>query len=282
MIKTLSVLLTLLVFSIVGVYVTERSATPARLTGDTFMWFIAIKHGPQALEDLQLQGENRIGWRSRADSVFVGEAPLYWEEFFLVTGNDQFAHPIVPDKVADSYIVRLETLRLPIFLTGTYSWLHKLGLWRAPDLPTDYDISTSSFDDGLGPSIGNIETLRSRPISQQPAMINFLRFAETAQYDEAENPGKLSGREAYDQYGQVAFKAVYSLGGQLVVAGKIVEVIKRPKGGPTRGEWDDIAIMQYPSQRAILALEQVPDYSEALVNRNAGLTRTRIIASLGY
>ncbi len=133
----------------------------------------------------------------------------------------------------------------------------------------------------LGPSTDNIATLKSRPAHQKPAMINFLKYYETARYGDA-SAASVSGRDAYARYGNVAFRTVYRLGGRLVVAGKIVEVLRAPQAGPTMGAWDDIAIMQYPSQRAILSLEQFAEYRVALAERNAGLERTRIVSSLMF
>ncbi len=59
-------------------------------------------------------------------------------------------------------------------------------------------------------------------------------------------------------------------------------MVRESLASPTRGEWDDIAIMHYPAQEAILSMEHVPEYRTALAHRNAGLERTRIVASLEF
>jgi hypothetical protein len=82
---------------------------------------------------------------------------------------------------------------------------------------------------------------------------------DVARYSEPKDESSVDGREAYFRYGSVAFRTVYSIGGHLVTAGKVVEVVRESHAGPTRGEWDDISIMQYPSQQAILSMKQVPN-----------------------
>lgn len=271
----------LLVAAVATVYIAERSKTHASLGDSQFVWFVAVKHGPQRLNASSIDDEKRVEWRSRSDSVLVGDAPPYWDEFLLVGGGGNAAPPTVTGSVEDAYVARIDPVRLPVLLTGAYSMLHRLGIWRIPQGTLGEDLSEVGFDAGVGPSPENVETLRSRPADQKPAMVNFLRYFEDASNNGSREEA-ISGEEAYALYGSVALKTIYRLGGRLIVAGKIVEVVRAPRAGPTLGKWDDIAIMQYPSQQAILSLEQVPEYRAALIHRNAGLERTRIVVSVGF
>jgi hypothetical protein len=81
------------------------------------------------------------------------------------------------------------------------------------------------------------------------------------------------------RYCLVAMRTVYSTGGHLLFAGRILSVLREPKAGPTIGRWDDLAAMRYPSPSAILSMEHAPDYHAALDDRDAGLERTLVIAT---
>ena len=279
MVKILIIFLALLLIASGVVYVSERSATHARIADNPFVWFVALKYDSDAQELPFVESGHKIEWRSRADSVFIGIGPPYWNEFFILGGNDLAAHPAIPTSVADAYIVRIEPARIPVLLSGTFAMLHRLGIWRMPDGTIGEDVS---HETGIGPSPENIAALKAKRVDQRPAMVNFLRYLDVARYSESKDESSVSGREAYSRYGSVAFRTVYSIGGHLVTAGKVVEVVRESHAGPTRGEWDDIAIMQYPSQQAILSMKQVPEYRKALAHRNAGLERTRIVASLVF
>ena len=279
MVKILTIFLALLLIASGVVYVSERSATHARIADNPFVWFVALKYDSDAQELPFVESGHKIEWRSRADSVLIGITPPYWNEFFILGGNDLAALPAISTSVADAYIVRIEPARLPVLLSGTFAMLHRLGIWHMPDETIGEDVS---HETGIGPSPETIAALKAKPVDQKPAMVNFLRYFDVARYSESKDESSVSGREAYSRYGSVAFRTVYSIGGHLVTAGKVVEVVRESHAGPTRGEWDDIAIMQYPSQQAILSMKQVPEYRKALAHRNAGLERTRIVASLVF
>jgi uncharacterized protein (DUF1330 family) len=154
------------------------------------------------------------------------------------------------------------------------------GIWSMPkgDVQTDPD-GISTRPDAM-PTKQTIAALLSRPISYQPAMVNFLRYKDEATYEGTTSPDKVvSGRKAYGRYGMVAFQTVYRTGGRLAFFGQTEEVLKEPAGGLTVGRWDDIAVMEYSEPKALLTMEQIPRYRAALKHRDAGLDKTVIVAS---
>ncbi len=263
------------------VYLLELGKAHARIAENKVTWFAAVKHHPAGSKSAFEDDWQTINWRSRADTVLVGEGLPYWDEFYVLGGEDPAASPILPASVVDAYIVRIEPVRLPLLLSGTLSMLHRLGISRVQTDTTSEGFRGDGFEAELGPSQENVAALTSRPDEQQPAMVNFLRYSDSARY-ETGGHGRLSGEEAYALYGSIAFRTVYRLGGQLVTSGTIVEVVREAEAGPTVGAWDSVAIMQYPNQRAILLLESVQEYREALTHRNAGLSKTRVVASLPF
>jgi hypothetical protein len=119
-------------------------------------------------------------------------------------------------------------------------------------------------------AIAEAQTL---PQDMRLAMMNFLEYPAIAKGDAAD------GRAAYLRYGREAFKAVHAVGGQFLFAGTITKVLARPHNPDWQVPWDDVAAMIYPDPTAIFAMEQFPFYRRALGERDAGLKRTRVIAT---
>jgi len=168
----------------------------------------------------------------------------------------------------------------PPLALGVFRLLHLAGVWSMPrgDVSLDPD-GISTRPDAM-PTTATIKALLSRPVTYQPAMVNFLRYKEDATYDGVPPGGKVvSGRKAYSRYGMVAFQSVYRTGGRLAFFGRTEEVLQEPKGGLTAGRWDEIGVMEYSQPKALLTMEQIPRYRAALRHRDAGLEKTVIVAS---
>ena len=73
--------------------------------------------------------------------------------------------------------------------------------------------------------------------TQPVTMMNFLEYFP----DEAGDKAK--GRRTYLRYGTEAMKAVHAVGGQLLFAGQVSEVLIEPKGQAAPVQWDDLAAM---------------------------------------
>ena len=107
-------------------------------------------------------------------------------------------------------------------------------------------------------------------------MVNLLKFRARAEYPDghelAREPG--SGAEAYARYGAVAVRKVAERGGRLVL-------LLRPDQGVvgSAGDWDQIAIVEYPSRTAFLEMLADPEYQAATVHRSAGLESTVLLAT---
>jgi uncharacterized protein (DUF1330 family) len=107
-------------------------------------------------------------------------------------------------------------------------------------------------------------------------MLNLNRYRNRAAY-EGEPPGggspDVSGREAYERYGQTALEVLTRLGGQIVwYAPATLTVI-----GDDTDTYDEVIAVRYPSAEAFLALALDPEIGAALPHRNAGLERAALI-----
>ena len=98
-------------------------------------------------------------------------------------------------------------------------------------------------------------------------MINLIKYRPTAIYESAADNAMGSGREAYQEYGLVAFPKIIGMGGSLVYKGTCDHQFV----GDESQNYDDLIIVRYPSRRAYLEMFNSTEYQEAIKHRKAGL-----------
>ncbi|HPA38234.1 MAG TPA: hypothetical protein PLV04_05785 [Phenylobacterium sp.] len=235
-------------------------------------WFVMLKGG----EVPSLAPGVRLRWRSRIDAPMIADE-AYWDTCLILTGGAHDVEPLtLGSGTEDAYIARIDLLAPPALALGVLRVLVTLGVLAKPKDAPVTDPATLGFRTDIMPTKANTEALIARPASYRPAMVNFLKYFETARYKDG-RPS--TGAEAYRRYGAVALQTVYRVGGTLQFYGRVRDVLREPDAGPTVGAWDDVAVMLYPNPAAIATMEQVPVYHAALHHRDAGLDRTVLLAS---
>ena len=120
-----------------------------------------------------------------------------------------------------------------------------------------------------------VERAGNRPIW----MLNFLEFAETAVYGEdvqgIPSSGPVSGARAYQRYGRGMIGSLGAVGGRVGWSSRGVGSLS----GTHDGKWHQIVIAVYPSPVAMMTMLALPKYRAAHVHREAGLARTRLLAT---
>jgi hypothetical protein len=110
-------------------------------------------------------------------------------------------------------------------------------------------------------------------------MLNFLSFRKTATYPgrEADTTGSsaTSGERAYARYSQGIFRPLTRVGAYIAWSARALA----PLPDTNDADWNQIAIARYPSTAAMLTMLGDPDYKAAHVHREAGLGRTRLVAT---
>lgn len=97
-------------------------------------------------------------------------------------------------------------------------------------------------------------------------MINLLKFKAHAEYPDGAEPG-LSGREAYGRYGAAVQACLAAVGARSVYTGAVTEIML----GEIDELWDMVALAEYPSRAAMMAMVSSPDYQAIEKHRVAGL-----------
>lgn len=106
-------------------------------------------------------------------------------------------------------------------------------------------------------------------------MVNLLKFRKQAVYADGRET-TLSGPRAYGIYGRAMAKMVEESGGKLIYSGRVRGLLI----GEVEGNWDAVAIMMYPSFKAMAAIMASPAYAEIHVHRDAGLEGQVLIETI--
>lgn len=102
---------------------------------------------------------------------------------------------------------------------------------------------------------------------QPICMVNLLKFKDKATYADGSEP-ELSGREAYARYAAGVQACLAAVGGKVRFGGAVTGLLL----GEVEELWDMVAIAEYPSRKAMMAMVQSPEYQAITKHREAGLT----------
>ena len=97
-------------------------------------------------------------------------------------------------------------------------------------------------------------------------MVNLLKFRRYAEYPDGSDL-HLSGADAYLRYGAGVQGCLAAVGGRSIYAGPITGIIL----GEVAELWDMVALAEYPSPAAMIAMVALPEYKAIEHHRRAGL-----------
>ncbi len=108
-------------------------------------------------------------------------------------------------------------------------------------------------------------------------MVNLLRYRDKAAYGAEVSAEPCTGREAYARYSEIALSRVATVGGRIVWAGAALSMVIGPEGE----QWDDVALVEYPSVAAFVEMVSDPIYQACTFHRTAALEDSRLIRTTG-
>jgi hypothetical protein len=127
------------------------------------------------------------------------------------------------------------------------------------------DISYGTIDRDYAARLAAVPPEEDGPIW----MVNLMRYREHAVYADRRETD-LTGREADDRY--APFGPFRTVGAELV----FLSDVEAQLVGDDQA-WDRIAVVRYPSRRAFLAMQELPDYVELHEHKDAGMASTFVI-----
>lgn len=105
-------------------------------------------------------------------------------------------------------------------------------------------------------------------------MLNLLRFRPRAVYADGRQ-SDLTGEEAFMIYSAAMNKIVTGFGGRFIVSALVDELVI----GSGELVWHRVAMIEYPSKQAFIAVASSPEVKEAAVHRHAGLEGQLLIST---
>lgn len=106
-------------------------------------------------------------------------------------------------------------------------------------------------------------------------MVNLLKFKDKAVYKDG-RPDDVSGRDAYNRYGDEMVKFVTAHGGRVIFAGPVKSLVI----GNVEELWDVVALVEYPSSEAFAKIAMSPEVAKIGVHREAGLAGQLLIQTV--
>ncbi len=122
------------------------------------------------------------------------------------------------------------------------------------------------YENALIPNDKQMKEFTEGDIDTPIYMVNLLKFKNKAKYEDGRKTN-LSGEEAYAIYGLEVMEHLKKIGGESIFSG----VVNRLMLGEVEELWDWIAVVRYPSRKAMLEMITNPDYLESEKHRSAGL-----------
>jgi uncharacterized protein (DUF1330 family) len=120
------------------------------------------------------------------------------------------------------------------------------------------------------PTTDQIQRLADSGDSEPVIMLNLLRFKDHA---DGIDQG-ITGAEAYERYSTATEPFLQAVGGRVLMAITPEQSVI----GPPDGEWDLVALVEYPSRAKFLEMAMDPDYRKIHTHREAALQDSRLIA----
>lgn len=101
--------------------------------------------------------------------------------------------------------------------------------------------------------------------------LNLMKYRDVARYPDGRETTK-SGSEADDEYAPI--EQLAAVGARIVL---VADVVGQVRGDETT--WDRIAVVRYPTRKAIVEMNMREDFQRQHVHKEAGLERTIVMAS---
>lgn len=101
-------------------------------------------------------------------------------------------------------------------------------------------------------------------------MLNLVKLNDEAVYEDGT---RISGAEAYQNYGRESGPVFSRLGGKIIWSGDFQLTLI----GPDDEDWDIAFIAEYPSGQAFIDMIRDDDYRKAVKHRQAAVKTSRLI-----
>lgn len=270
----------------------DQEAAASLKNRTTFFYFFNLKEvtndGATIRQLFAQHGAKCVLWLN-CEYAFVGEGEDCWTHAALFQFPDTQAvkqaidQGISSDEIAAVQGFAVGPSKPPQLILFLFKLLRPLGFLFARGTTKKWTVNqVVEILGGEGGIYATKKQISRHLENNRPSkayMINLLQTYKKARYPDGNIT--VSGATAYyKRYGFVATRSVVMLGGTLVFGGKMGQPFTEVNAPSlTKGGWEGLGIMRYPSPSKLIALEKMPGYKKSLVHRDAGLERTVLVIS---
>lgn len=130
-------------------------------------------------------------------------------------------------------------------------------------------------ENAVYPTGEQLTAIAARGGSGPIVMVNLLKFRERAIYKDGRSDD-VDGRTAYARYAAEMAPYVERRGGRMVFLGTVGALVI----GRVEEPWDAVAVVEYPSLEAFVAIATAPEVAAFGVHREAGLAGQLLIQTV--
>ena len=129
----------------------------------------------------------------------------------------------------------------------------------------------------IDPSPANFQAFKDLPRDRPIHMLNLMCYRDVAQYPEGHghHGNGWTGKRAYQEYGTTSGPIARRVGMKIIWRGAFETMVTGP--GADLKMWHDGFIAFYPNAGAFFEMVKDPDYQQAVINRTAALTDSRLM-----
>ena len=138
-------------------------------------------------------------------------------------------------------------------------------------------LSDNVFTNSLRPNAKQVARLITGDNKSPIYMVNLLKFKKYANYPD-KRLTTLSGQEAYSIYAEELEPYLKQVGGKIIFQGEVNNLLI----GTIDELWDAVAVVYYPSKKALLKMINNTDYQKIEIHRQAGLEGQLNIETTSY
>ena len=167
---------------------------------------------------------------------------------------------------------------------GTASPSSAAPIALGPDLCEDPALLSQlggALSSGNNPSYGSFNAEQAQRMLMAPTdgpfyMVNLIRFREQAEYADGRET-TLTGREANELYSPTEYLA--AIGARPVFVGDVTDIIEGVHPSQMAGEWDSVAIVQYPCPLAFFAMSVHEGFNARAIHKDAGVESSIVMVT---
>ena len=138
-------------------------------------------------------------------------------------------------------------------------------------------LSDNVFTNALRPNARQVTRLVTGDNKSPIYMVNLLKFKKYANYPD-KRVTTLSGQEAYLIYAEELEPYLKQVEGKIIFQGEVNNLLI----GTVDELWDAVAVVYYPSKKALLKMINNTDYQKIEIHRQAGLEGQLNIETTSY